>query len=319
MMAEISNKKEKSTITFIKGKYRGTSISFGVNLVFNVIIGIFAVSCIIPFLMVLSVSFTDEAAISQYGYRLFHTDFSLAAYRYIYSASYQIYRSYMVSIFVTVVGTVYCVLLTSMYAYPLFRKTFLFNKAFSMLAFFTMIFNGGLVPTYIVMTRLLSLKDTIWALIVGGGMNVYWVFVMRAFYKTTIHESLMDSAMIDGCTEGRIYFRIVLPMSRPALATLGLFTAIGYWNNWYDALLYIRSPKLVPIQYLLMEIEQTIQYLADNAANLSVQEVEELRKNIPTHSVRNAITVSVVLPIAVTYPFFQRHFVKGLTVGSIKG
>ena len=108
-------------------------------------------------------------------------------------------------------------------------------------------------------------------------------------------------------------------MSRPALATLGLFTAIGYWNNWYDALLYIRSPKLVPIQYLLMEIEQTIQYLADNAANLSVQEVEELRKNIPTHSVRNAITVSDVLPIAVTYPFFQRHFVKGLTVGSIKG
>jgi len=228
MMTDIANKNENNTIAFKKGKYRGTSISLGTNVIFNVIIGIFAVFCIIQFLMVISVSFTDEAVISQHGYRLFHTDFSLAAYRYIYSASYQIYRSYMASIFVTVDGIIYCVLLTSMYAYPLFRNTFLFKKAFSMFAFFTMIFHGGLVPTYIVMTRLLNLKDTIWALIVGGGLNVYWVFVMRAFYKTTIHEPLIDSAMIDGCSEGRIYFSIVLPMSRSALARLALFTAIGY-------------------------------------------------------------------------------------------
>lgn len=300
-------------------KFRGTAINSGTNIIFNILIGAFAASCIIPFLMVISVSFTDETAISEYGYRLFHTDFTLEAYRYIYSASYQIVRSYMVSIFVTIVGTVYCVTFTTMYAYPLYRQTFRFKKFFSMLAFITTIFSGGLVPTYLVMTRLLNLRDTIWALIVEGGMNVFWVFIMRTFYKTTVHESIIDSATIDGCSEMKIYFRIVLPMSLPAVATLALFTAISYWNSWFSGMLYIRNNKLVPIQYLLMEIERSLQYLADHAENLSVEELEALRRNIPTHGVRNAITVSVVLPIALSYPFFQRYFIRGITVGAVKG
>ncbi|HHY83780.1 MAG TPA: carbohydrate ABC transporter permease [Clostridiales bacterium] len=300
-------------------KNDGLTIKPLTNVIFNILVGAFAISAIIPFLMVVSISFTEESAISKYGYRLFHTDFSLKAYEYVFSASDQIYRSFFVSVVVTVLGTILCLFMTSSYAYPLYRRTFPFKKFLSLYNFFTMMFSGGLVPTYLVMTQLLHLKNTIWALIIGGALNSFWVFIMRTFYSTTIPESLIDSAMIDGCTEFKIYYKIVLPISLPALATLGLFTAVGYWNSWFEALLYIEKAELVPLQYMLMQIERNIQYLIDNAHTLDTQQLEYMRANLPAQSVRNAITVIVVLPIALSYPFFQKYFIRGITIGAVKG
>jgi len=181
-----------------------------------------------------------------------------------------------------------------------------------------MLFNGGLVPTYMVITQVLGLKDSIWALILPLIMNAFYVLIMRTFYNTTVPDAIIESAKIDGAGELRAFITIVLPISLPGIATIGLFATLGFWNDWFNALLYIDNPSLVPLQSMLMRIENSMQFLLSNAQlNSSGQSLEMLR-TLPQEATRMALVVLATLPIACAYPFFQRYFVQGLTIGAVK-
>ncbi len=216
--------------------------------------------CILPFITVVMSSMTDEAVLRVNGYSLFPEKFNFAAYNYIFEAGTQIIRSFGVSVFITVVGTIFSVTITAFYAYALSRKNFIYKKFFNYLAVFTMLFGGGLVPTYLIVSRVLKLNDTIWALILPIGLNAFYIIVMRTFFKTSVPDSIVEAAQIDGAGEFKTFFKIVLPISLPSIASIGLFTTLGYWNEWFSALLYIDAAKFTPIQYLLMRIETQMQF-----------------------------------------------------------
>ncbi len=294
------------------------ALSFSSNIIINLIIGFFTLLCVLPFLLVIMISITDEKTLLQNGYSLFPTKFSFAAYRYIFQAGDQLLISYGVTIFITFVGTILSVLVTGLYAYALSRKNFKYRKFFNFIAFFTMLFGGGLVPTYIVCTQILHLRDSIWALILPLILNPFFIIVLRTFFKTSIPDAVIESAYIDGAGEWRIFFQIVFPLSLPGLATIGLFTSLGFWNDWFNALLYIENPKLVPLQYLLMRIENSMNFLVQNTTRLSSSQSSAILQSLPRETVRMAMVVLATIPIALAYPFFQKYFVQGLTIGAVK-
>ena len=302
-----------------RSAYRSNSLTMGWEVIVIFVLGLFALACIIPFILVIVVSFTDELTLAQNGYSFFPTKTSLAAYQFIFGSSDQLIQSYVVSIFISVVGTAIHLLITALYAYALYRKDFKFRTFFTFFAFFTMLFGGGLVPGYLVMTRVLLLKDTIWALIVPLLVSPYSFIILRTFFTSAIPDSLLESAFIDGSGEFRTLFVIALPLALPGLATIALFSVLGYWNEWFNALLYVTNPMLFPIQYMLMKIENNMNFLIENARSLSSTQASEMLRNLPRVTARMAIVVCVVLPIAIAYPFFQRFFIAGLTVGAIKG
>ena len=302
-----------------KSIYRADRLSFLSEIICNSILAIFSIMCIIPFVFIIIISLTDEMTLAQNSYSFFPEKWSLEAYRYVFQTGEQLFTSYMVSIFITVIGTIIALIITSMYAYALFRKDYKFRRAFTFVAFFTMLFGGGLVPFYITMTQLLGLRDSIWALIIPLCLNAFNIIILRTFYTTTIPDALIDSAMIDGSGELRIFYQIILPISLPGIATIGLFTAIGYWNDWFNALLFIDSPRLTPLQHLLMKIENRMDFIIRNATKMSSAEASYAIRNMPRESAKMAMVVFVVLPIALAYPFFQRYFIQGLTIGAVKG
>lgn len=218
--------------------------------------------------------------------------------------------------FVTVVGTIISLLFMSFYAYAVSRKSFKYRNFFAFFAFFTMLFNGGLVPTYIVVTQLMGLKDTVWALILPLAVNAFYIMILRTFYSTSVPDAIIESGKIDGAGEFRIFLKLVLPLSLPGLATIGLFSTLGYWNDWFNALLYIDNPNLVPLQSMLMRIETSMQFIMQNASNSSLS-LEALR-SLPQDTSRMAMVVLATLPIIFAYPFFQRYFISGLTIGAVK-
>lgn len=284
------------------------------NIFFNILLGIFALSCILPFIFVIIISLTDESSIASQGYSFFPLTLSMAGYDYLYQLKGQILQSLFITVFVTLVGTSINVLLTTLYAYAISRKTFRYRRFFTMMALVTMLFNAGIIPTYIVMTSFLNLKDTVAALILPMLLSPFNIMVMRSFFKKTISESIIESARIDGASELRIFYQICLPLTLPGIATIALFTALAFWNDWYNALLYIQSDNLVPLQYLLMKIQSNIDYITLNmTAGTQVSDIM-----IPKEATRMAIVVVSTLPIACFYPFFQRYFVKGLTIGGVK-
>ncbi|WP_334074341.1 MULTISPECIES: carbohydrate ABC transporter permease [Paenibacillus] len=286
------------------------------NVVFNLIAGIFAFLCVFPFLFVVIISFTDEGVLARDGYKLIPSQWSLEAYRYVFQTGDTLLRSYGVTIFVTVVGTMISLLFIAFYAYAISRKSFKFRNFFAFFAFFTMLFNGGLVPTYIIVTQLLGLKDTIWALILPLAVNAFYIMILRTFYSTSVPDAIIESGKIDGAGEFRIFLKLVLPLSLPGLATIGLFSTLGYWNDWFNALLYIDSPNLVPLQSMLMRIETSMQFILQNSQNSSLS-LESLR-SLPQDTSRMAMVVLATGPIIFAYPFFQRYFIQGLTVGAVK-
>lgn len=292
-------------------------VSHKTNFLLNLIVGSVAFTAVYPFLLVFMVSFTDEDVLARDGYRFFPEKYSLEAYRYLFESSEQLFRSYGVTIFVTVVGTLITVLITALYAYALSRKEFKYRKFFNLAAFFTMLFGGGLVPFYIVATQVMGLKDSVWGLILPLILNVFFIIVLRTFFKTTIPESLIEAARIDGAGEFMIFFKIVLPLSLPGLATIGLFSALGYWNDWFHALLFIEDPNLTPLQHLLMKIQNNMEFLSNNT-QLSGIQAQEALSNLPQEASRMAMVVLAVGPIIMAYPFFQKYFVKGLTIGGVK-
>ncbi|KRE59959.1 sugar ABC transporter permease [Paenibacillus sp. Soil750] len=278
---------------------------------------LFSAACIFPVLVVLGVSLTDQDTIYLYGYNVIPRVFSWAAYEYLLRDIGPILRSYMITIFVTVFGTVIALTITALVAYPLSRQDFAFRNFFSFFVFFTLIFGGGLVPWYLVYTNFIDLRDTIWALIIPNHLlGAFYVIIMRTFFTTSIHPSILESAKIDGAGEIRIFTQIVLPLSLPVLATIGLFYTLSYWNDWFNSLVFLNSDKLVSIQYLMYKALRNLQYLTTIAVDSGVG---DQAAKLPSETARMAMAIIGMGPIVLAYPFFQKYFVKGLTVGAVKG
>ncbi|MFD2612075.1 carbohydrate ABC transporter permease [Paenibacillus gansuensis] len=274
--------------------------------------------CLIPVILVISVSFSDEKTILANGYKFIPEKFSTYAYEYLFRDSGQILTSYGVTLFVTIAGTVLGVLFMALYAYPIARNDFPHRKLFSFLVFFTMLFNGGLVSWYMVYVKMLDLKNSLWALIIPLMVGPFFVLILRTFFKGLPGE-LIESAKIDGAGEFRIFLRIVLPLSTPALATVGLFTTLNYWNDWFMSLLYITDSSKVSLQYLMYKTMLNIQYLTSNSQAAQGASQGGSILELPSETVRMAMCIIGIGPIVLAYPFFQRYFVKGLMVGAIKG
>lgn len=287
------------------------------NVLFNIILSILSLLSIIPFIFVMIISLTDENSLAMNGYRFIPEKFSLYAYQYIVQAGENIIRSYGVTILVTVLGTVIGLLLTGTYAYALSRKTYAFKKFFTTMITVPMLFSGGMIANYLIVTKVLMLKDTVWALILPLCLNSFNIIVLRTFFKTSIPDAVVESAKIDGASEWRLFFQIVIPMALPGLATIGLFLTLGYWNDWFNAMMYLDSKKWVPLQYLLIQIESSIDWLASNKSMMGVDGIQAAA-NLPKETIKMAIVVISTLPIIFAYPFFQRYFVNGLTVGAVK-
>ncbi|OAS17831.1 carbohydrate ABC transporter permease [Paenibacillus oryzisoli] len=279
---------------------------------------LFSLTCLLPFALLVMSSITDETTILQNGYSFFPENFSLTAYQYLWEQSALIYNAYGITFLITIVGTVVSLAITSMLAYPLSRRDLPGGTFFAFVLFFTLLFNGGLVPTYLVYTQLLDMKNTIWALIVPGLlMNGFNVLLMRTFFMTTIPVPVLESASIDGATEFKMYYKIVLPLSLPILATVGLFQGLAYWNDWNNGLIYVTNPQLFSLQNVLNRIMSDIQFLASNG-ELSASAGAKIAQ-LPSETFRMAIAVIAVIPILIAYPFFQKYFVKGMTIGAVKG
>ncbi|WP_128103423.1 carbohydrate ABC transporter permease [Paenibacillus sp. DCT19] len=291
-------------------------VSSGWNVIMNLIAGLFALICVFPFIFVVIISFTDEKVLARDGYRLIPAEWSLAAYQFVWQSGDTLLRAYGVTILVTVLGTIISLILMSLYAYAISRKSFRYRRFFSIFAILTMLFNGGMIPTYMVVSQLLQLKDTVWALILPLAMNAFYIMILRTFYSTSVPDAVIESARIDGAGEFYTFMKIVIPLSLPGLATIGLFSTLGYWNDWFNALLYIDNPNLVPLQSMLMRIESSIQFIQQNSANSSMSLAA--MQSIPQDTSRMAMVVLATLPIIFAYPFFQRYFVQGLTVGAVK-
>ncbi|MBP7072474.1 MAG: carbohydrate ABC transporter permease [Clostridia bacterium] len=275
------------------------------------------IACVLPLLIVFSASITDEKAVTMYGYSLFPRNLSLEAYKYIFKDIMVILRAYGVTVFVTVVGSALSLVIIALYAYPISRKDFKYRNVFTFIAFLTMLFNGGLVPWYMVYVNVLHIDDTIMALILPYLMTPLYVLIMRTFFITTIPDGIIEAARIDGAGELQTFVWIVLPLAKPVLATIGLFNLLTYWNDWYAPLLFINNEKLFNLQYLMYRVDKAIIYLSNNAG--SINNATQIMANLPTQTARMAMAVVAIGPIILAYPFFQKYFVEGLTIGSIKG
>ena len=287
------------------------------QVILNIIFILLTIAAVGPFILLISSSLTSEAALAKFGYGFWPKDLSFNAYTYLFKSGMKIIRGYGITILVTVIGTLCSVLMTTLFAYPLSRKELPFRYGFSFFVFFTMLFNGGLVPTYMMWTQTFHIKNTLLALILPGLlMNAFYVIMMRSFFTANIPDALVEAARIDGAGEYKILWKIVLPLSKPMMATISLMVGLGYWNDWMNSLYYISDEKLYSIQAILNTIITNIQFLTSGqSAAASTVDVSKL----PSVSIRMAIAVIGVLPILCIYPFFQKYFVKGIVVGGVKG
>lgn len=280
--------------------------------------GLIALFCLIPFIMIVSGSFSSEAAITQNGFSLLPQDFSLDAYKAVFKDPIVVIRAYATTIGLTIAGTIVGLLLQTMTAYVLSRKDFEWRNKFSFFFYFTTLFSGGLVPYFLLITQTLKLRDSYLALLLPLVFSVYNLLIMKS-YIMGIPDSLIEAAKIDGCGEFRTLFQVVLPLIKPALATVGLFIALAYWNDWYNAMLYIKAEEKYPLQYFLYQqvnnIEAYKKLLANNAASSAAVSAVSL----PTQTLKMALTIVVTGPIVLAYPLVQKYFVQGITIGAVKG
>lgn len=284
----------------------------------HTILLLLSLACLLPFLLLVTSSFTDEQSIIRNGYSFFPKETSFAAYEYIWQQSSLIFNAYGITILITIFGTTASLIVSSMLAYPLSRRDLPGGKFIAFLLFFSLLFNGGLAPTYIIYTQVFQIKNTLAALIVPGLlMNGFSVLLMKTFFMNTIPASVLESASIDGAKEFTIYRKIVLPLSLPILAVIGLMQGLMYWNDWFNGLIYITNPKLYSLQNVLNQLMSNIQFLANNSQVSSL--AAGSMKQMPTETFRMAIAVISIAPIMIAYPFFQQYFVKGLTIGAVKG
>lgn len=304
-------KKKSSTL-------RINSVSPSVNLALNIFFSVYCLMCIAPLVLIFMVSITDQTSLAINGYSFFPSKISFDAYKYLFSDLGKLFRSYGITIFTCVVGTFFCVLFTMLYAYPISRKSFKYRNFFSFFIFFTMLFQGGLVPWYILYTKYLRLQNNLIALIMPAVMNAFYVLVTKTFFSINIPDSVLEAARIDGASEFRIFWQIVIPMSTPVIATIALFSSLNYWNDWYLCLLYINDPKCYNLQYSMYQALRSLQFLTSSLASASGN-VSSSLANVPGETLRMAMAILGIGPIVFAYPFFQRYFIKGLTIGAVKG
>jgi len=288
----------------------------GRQVISHVVFAIICLICLYPLALVIGISFSSESSIAIKGFKLIPSQSTLTAYNFVLKESYAVIRAYIVTIFVTCVGTVLSTLVIALYAYPLSRKDFPQRKLFSFIAFFTMLFSAGLVPWYIVCVQFLHLRNNVWALILPYTMNAWYVLIMRTFYKTNVPDSIIESAKIDGAGEYTIFFRIIISLAKPGLATIALFNTIVYWNDWWLPLILVNDPQWFNLQYLMYRVQINIQYLSSMAGNTNV--AGEILRRLPSRTAQMAMCILSIGPIVLAYPFFQKYFVKGITIGSLK-
>lgn len=290
------------------------SVTYGTNIILNIFFLIYSVVCIFPLVLVLAVSLTSEIELVRTGYGIFPKEISTVAYDYLFANGKKIISAYGYTFFTVIVGTSVGLLLTASFAYPLSRKDFKFREKFALYVTFTMLFNCGTVPLYILYSQIIPIKNTILALVFPGMINGFSIMLMRTYFRNNIPDSVVESAEIDGASLFRIFFAMVIPLSKPVIATVGLFTAMGYWNDYFRNLLYIFDERIMNLQYLLFRIQNQISVINTNP-ELSMR----LGGTIPAESSRMAMVIITIGPIIFLYPFLQKYFVKGLTIGAVKG
>ncbi|MEG1686809.1 MAG: carbohydrate ABC transporter permease [Angelakisella sp.] len=289
----------------------------GIRVVGHIVLMLMSLAVIVPFWLMISSSFTDEQVLLKNGYSLFPEKISLLAYEYLFSGAGNIFSAYGITLLVTAVGTVFGLLFTVLLAYALSIRDLPGRRLLAFFVFFTMLFNGGLVPTYMLYTGTFHIKNTIWALIVPSLLvSAFKVIIARSYFETSIPPEVVEASRIDGANEARILFKIVMPMALPILATLGLMTGLAYWNNWTNGLYYITDKSLYSVQQMLTEMMRNMQLLQEGGIDIGSSEIA---RNLPSTSLRMAIAVVGTLPIMVIYPIFQKYFVKGMTLGAVKG
>ena len=293
--------------------------NFG-NTTICLILGLFCLSCVLPIILVYIASFTDELSIMHRGVSFFPEAWSTEAYKMIFSRSLRkVLITYRNTIALTVLGTFFGLFFMTMFAYACSRRDFKPRRILIFFAYFTMLFSGGMVASYIMNTRVFGLRDTFWVLLLPGMVGAYNIIVLRTFFSSSGTESLIEAAKIDGAGEFRIYLQVVLPISKPALATIGLFTAIAYFSSWFNVLMYIDNEDLWTVQYLLQRVMNQIQLLRANPELAQSEEGALMIESLPNESAKMALTVITMTPVLAFYPFFQKYFVKGLTLGAVKG
>lgn len=284
------------------------------QLFLNLFFIIFSVAIVLPFVILVSISLSNEGDIVEYGYSIFPRHIDFAAYKYVFANSKSILNGYKVTIIYSVIATVLSVLIQSMCAYPLSKRKLRGKRGISFYLYFTMLFSGGMVPTYILITQYLHLGDTIWVYIIPSLVSPWNVFMMRTFFSGLPYE-IFESMKVDGASEYNIFFKTVLPLSKPVLATIALLTFLGKWGDWNTSMLYINNESLYSLQYLLQRILQNMDLLKQMQGFSQATSAVE----VPSETVRMAMAVIVAGPALVIFPFFQKYFVKGLTVGAVKG
>ncbi len=278
----------------------------------HIVLIIVSIMALVPFWVLIMASFTEEKVATKYGYSIWPREWSMGAYEFLLQKWELFGRAYLVTIIVTAVGVVVCVLITLMFAYMLSRPGLPFKRFFNFYVIFTMLFNGGVVATYINYVTVFNVKDTLFGLILPSLLtNAFFITMVRSFFSTNIPMELLEAAKIDGASELKIFFQVVFPLSKPIIATLGLLVGVNYWNDWQNAMYYIDDQKLYGIQSVLNMITESVKYLTlGTGANIS---------NIPSETARMAAAVIAIIPILIIYPIFQDYFVKGITMGAVKG
>ncbi|MEG2429149.1 MAG: carbohydrate ABC transporter permease, partial [Oscillospiraceae bacterium] len=284
----------------------------------SVVFIIASLCAIVPLIFVVIISFTSKESIASIGYSFMPESWSIEGYKTLWDTRASIGTSFMISIFITLFGTVVGLFLNATMGYVLSRRSFKLRKLYTWIVFIPMIFNGGMVANFVVMRNILHLDNNLLSLILPLAVTSFYVIILRTFFTTTVPDSLIESAKIDGASQLRIFFQIVLPISLPALATIGLFLSFAYWNDWFQAMLYIDNEDLFPLQYVLVKIDRQIDFMIRNSTAMGMSAMEMLDK-MPQDAVKMAMVVVAVVPIACSYPFFQRYFVSGLTIGAVKG
>ena len=274
-----------------------------------------SIICLLPFLLIISASLTSNDSIVRDGFKFIPGEISFEGYKAIFIFPEEVLRAYGITLFTTVSGTLLGLFLMTMAGYVLARKDFKYRNSFSFYIYFTTLFGGGLVPWYIMITRYLGLLDSVAALILPGLMTPFLIILMKNFIRSGVPEELFESAKIDGANDFTIYYRIALKLAMPGIATVGLFLALHYWNDWFSSSLFINSPHKYQLQYYLYNVINSSAFLANMGAGTGVS----LSGNLPTESMKMAMAIVVTGPILLLYPFVQRYFVKGLTIGAVKG
>ena len=300
-----------------KSDLRMNRIKPGTNAVFNLVFVLLAAAAILPVVFVFMISISSEESIRQVGYSFFPVEFSSKAYLFLWNERSTIFNALLISVLVTCLGMALGILLTTSMGYSLSRPEFKLKQFYTWVIFIPMLFSGGLVASYVVNANILGLRNSLWVLILPLAVSSYNIVICKTFFKSTIPDGIIESAKIDGATQLRTFISIVVPISKPLFATIALFLCFGYWNDWFLSSLYISNSKLVSLQALLNNIMRSLEYMANNpTAGVSLQ---QYKAQMPSESVRMAIAIVIVIPIACAYPFFQKYFISGLTIGAVKG